>query len=38
MLFVPNVVYRDKISAQVVRDLLHQSKSWASARLKRYEV
>jgi putative transposase len=37
MLLILNVVYRDKISAQVVRDLIHQSKSWASDRLKRYD-
>jgi len=37
MLLVLNVVYRDKISAQVVRDL-HQSKAWASDGLKRYDV
>src|SRR3982750_675960 len=36
MLLVLNVVYRGKVSAQVARDL-HQSKSWASGWLKRYD-
>ena len=36
MLLVLNVIYLDKISAQVARDL-HRSKSWASDWLKRYD-
>ncbi len=36
MLLVLNVVYLDKISAQVARDL-HRSKAWASDWLKRYD-
>ncbi len=35
MLLILNVVYLEKIAAQVARDL-HQSKSWASDWLKRY--
>jgi transposase len=36
MLLVLNVIYEDKIAAQVARDL-HRSKSWASDWLKRYD-
>ena len=36
MLLILNVVYQDKISAQVARDL-HRSKSWACEWLKRYD-
>ena len=36
MLLILNLVYQDKISAQVVRDL-HRSKSWALGGLKRYD-
>ena len=35
LLLVLNVIYHDKVSAQVARDL-HQSKAWASDWLKRY--
>ena len=37
MLLILNVVYQGKVSAQVARDLLHQSKSWTSDWLKRYD-
>ena len=36
MLLVLNVVYHEKVSAQVARDL-HRSKSWACEWLKRYD-
>ena len=38
LLLVLNIVYQGKVSAaQVARDLLHRSKSWASDWLKRYD-